>query len=33
MIHRYSSRCGYFKDFLVTQLQGARRYEWTLFCI
>ena len=27
MIHRYSSRRGPLKDFLATQLQGARRYD------
>jgi hypothetical protein len=27
MIHRYSSRRGPLKDFLVTQLQDARRYD------
>jgi len=27
MIHRYSSRRGPLKDFLVTRLQGARRYD------
>jgi len=27
MIHRYSSRRSPLKDFLVTRLQGARRYE------
>ncbi len=28
MIHRYSSRRSPLKDFLATQLQGARRYDW-----
>jgi hypothetical protein len=27
MIHRYSSRRSPLKDFLSTQLQGARRYD------
>ncbi|MBU1743377.1 MAG: hypothetical protein KJ649_00545 [Proteobacteria bacterium] len=27
MIHRYSSRRSPLKDFLATQLQGARRYD------
>ena len=27
MIHRYSSRHSHLKDFLATQLQGARRYD------
>jgi len=27
MIHRYSSRRSPLKDFLVTRLQGARRYD------
>ena len=27
MIYRYSSRRGPLKDFLATQLQGARRYD------
>lgn len=27
MIHRYSSRRNPLKDFLATQLQGARRYD------
>ncbi len=33
MIHCYYSRRSQFNDFLCKQLQGAGRYEWTLFCI
>ncbi|MFH0787178.1 MAG: hypothetical protein V2B13_06130 [Pseudomonadota bacterium] len=31
MIHRYSYRRSPLKDFLATQLQGARRYDWIVW--